>query len=325
MIIDIHAHYLPRTILDAVISGQRSFPSLSMLADGDTARFHFKGSEPTRPVMGNLRGTEHRLAWMREQGLDRQLVGGWLDAFGYQMPADEGADWSRFQNEEMQRATAAHDELIPLATVPMQDGKQAVRVLEEAMAGGFHGAMIGTQPKGDHGGLDEPGLDPFWEAAAASGAVIFIHPMFGSDDQRLSDYGMMNAVGRVTDTTVAVSRLLFAGHLLRHPELKVVVATGGAALPFMLGRLARNHEVHPGQYADPVAGFHQLYFDSIVFQPTALRFLCDLVGTDRVLLGSDYPFPIGDMTPTRVIRESGYDEAAMTAMLGGNATTLFRL
>ena len=199
-------------------------------------------------------------------------------------------------------------------------------MLREAMAAGFKGLMIGTQPKGSGGGnLDDPGLDPFWEAASELEAPIFIHPMFGSDDARLHDFGMMNAVGRVTDTTIAVSRLLLMGHPVRFPGLRLVIATGGAALPFMLGRLARNRDVYPDEVHDPEESFRKLYFDSIVFRTEALEFLCDMVGTDRVMLGSDYPFPIGDPKPTEVILNSKYDEAEKQAMLEGNARALFRL
>ena len=325
MNIDTHAHYLPQSSLDALTAGSRHFAGVEALADGDSIRLAFAGGAPTRPVMGKLRETESRLKWMDERELDLQLCGGWLDAFGYQLEPQEGADWSRFLNETMLKAASSTERVLPLATVPMQDGVQAAQVLREAMAAGFKGLMIGTQPKGDHGNLDDPGLDPFWEAASDLEAPIFIHPMFGSDDARLHDFGMMNAVGRVTDTSIAVSRLLLRGHPVRFPGLKLIVATGGAALPFMLGRLARNREVFPDEVMDPVESFHRLYFDSIVFRTDALHFLCDLVGTERVMLGSDYPFPIGDPAPIKVIQNSKYDEAEKQAMLSGNAQTLFKL
>jgi aminocarboxymuconate-semialdehyde decarboxylase len=325
MIIDTHAHYLPQCTVDTLTGGARQFPNVAATAEGDSARLSFGGGKPTRPIMGNLRGTAHRLQFMDEQGLQRQIVGGWLDSFGYELEAEEGADWSRFLNEDMLAATAAHERLIPLATVPMQDGELAAAVLREAIGRGCHGAMIGTQPKGGHGNLDDPGLDPFWAAAAELEAAILIHPMFGSDDDRLHDMGMMNAVGRVTDVTIAISRLLFSGHLLRFPGLRIVATTGGGALPFMLGRLSRNHAIDADNLADPVEGLRRLYFDSIVFRPQALRFLSELVGTERIMLGSDYPFPIGDITPTKVIHDAGYNEAETAAMLGGTAATLFRL
>ena len=324
MIIDMHAHVLPQSTLDALAGRASEFPSVQLIQADEQYRLAFAGHPPTRPIMKGLRDPEPRRAWMAEAEIERQLPGGWLDAFGYELEAEEGADWSRFLNIEAIRACAGDPTLTPLCTVPMQDGRLAAEVLREAMRAGMPGAMIGTQPKGGHGNLDDPDLDPFWEAAADLGVPIIVHPMFGSSDARLSDMGMMNAVGRVTDVTIAVSRLLLVGHLGRFDGLALVASTGGGALPYMLGRLARNAKIHDSM-ADPVAELQKLYFDSIVFRTEALRFLTDLVGVDRVMLGSDYPFPIGDRAPRRVIETSGYGDTEVQAMLGGTAARLFHL
>ena len=110
---------------------------------------------------------------------------------------------------------------------------------------------------------------------------------------------MINAVGRLSDTTIAVARLLFSGHLLEYDRAQCILSHGGGALPFALGRLVRNVEAHPGHYADPAAGLARLHVDSCVFRPDALQFLVSLLGARRVMLGSDYPFPIGDPAPLR--------------------------
>ena len=325
MIIDIHAHALPQDLLDALAVGARTFPSVQLDQGAAGMTLSFAGAPPTRPVMSGLRDTAKRDAWVREQGVDVQLIGGWLDGFGYELSGEEGADWSRFQNEEMINAFAAHAHLIPLATVPLQDGRRAAQVLTEAVQAGMPGAMIGTQPHGSHGNLDDPDLDDFWSTAAELGAPIIVHPMFGSADARLLDYQMVNAVGRVTDVSIALSRLLFSGHLQRFDTLKLVASTGGGALPYMLGRLARNHAAYPGQFADPVEGFHRLYFDSIVFERPTLEFLVAKVGADRIMLGSDYPFPIGDPQPTAVITEGAFSDDEKALMLGDVARQLFAL
>ena len=156
--------------------------------------------------------------------------------------------------------------------MPLQSGRHAARVLAEALDAGFHGAMIGTQPKGEGGALDDPDLDPFWEVASARKATLFVHPMFACGDDRLNEYDLVNAVGRITDTTHAVARLLYSGHLTRFAGVNLVIAHGGAALPYVLGRLKRSHAVHP-KYAEPEAGFRRLYFDTVLFEARALRFL----------------------------------------------------
>lgn len=325
MTIDIHAHCLPQEVLDAARDEAHRFPSINIIQADDGVALSFAGNPPTRPVNSRLRRHPPRLEWMRERGIDTQLVGGWLDAFGYELEPHEGADWSRFTNEHTRTACAALNGVISLATVPMQDGRLAAAVLTEAVAAGMPGAMVGTQPYGNRGNLDDPQLDPFWETAAELGVPIIIHPMFGSQDARLQDFEMMNAVGRVSDVTTAISRLLFSGHLLRYEGLVVIASTGGGALPYMLGRLARNHAAFPGRFADPVEGFSKLYFDSLVFQTDVLKFLVSKVGANRVMLGSDYPFPIGDPNPRNIIETAGFEQADVELMLGGVARELFRL
>ena len=323
MIIDTHAHILPQATLEAMSARTSEFPSVALIRKDEKFQLAFNGGKPTRPIMPKLRLFDPRQQFMTSSGVDLQLPGGWLDSFGYEIPAEEGADWSRFLNEGMLADCRDRDEVIPLATVPLQDGKLAAQVLREAIKAGMPGAMIGTQNKGTHGNLDDPDLDPFWEMAAELRVPIIIHPMFGSDDARLQDMQMMNAVGRVCDVSVAISRMLFTGHLTRFEGVVVVASTGGGALPYMLGRLERNHKAFPNQVVDPVEQFHELYFDSIVFQPDVLRFLTGKVGVDRVMLGSDYPFPIGDQDPRKVIETAGYANADVEAMLTGNARRVF--
>ncbi|MCH7543280.1 MAG: amidohydrolase [Proteobacteria bacterium] len=325
MIIDTHAHYAPQAMLDALKSGAGSFPSVELLHKDDKYRLSFAGRDPTRPLSPKLRDAEQRLAWMGEQGIDHQVTSGWLDSFGYELPAAEGAAWSRFINEHLISATAGSDKLTPLGSVPLQDGKMAAEVLSEALEAGFPGVMIGTLPFGGSGNLDDPTLDPFWQTASDLGATVFIHPMFGCGDPRLLDYEMMNAVGRGTDTTTAVARLLFSGHFLKYTGMKVVLPHGGGALPYMLGRLIRNYDVHRDQCADPAEGMRRVYFDSIVFDADTLRYLRGKFGAGRIMLGSDYPFPIGDLEPVKVVREAGLEEIEVGQILGETAARIFRV
>jgi aminocarboxymuconate-semialdehyde decarboxylase len=198
-------------------------------------------------------------------------------------------------------------------------------VLDEALDAGFNGVMIGTQPKGIGGNLDDPDLDPFWETASARCATIFLHPMYICGDDRLGKYDLLNAVGRLTDTTIAMARLFFSGHLTRFPGVTLVVSHGGGALPYALGRLRRNRAIHPEGYADPLDGFGRLYFDTVLFEPQALRFLCDVAGSDKVVLGSDYPFPIGDPEPVRVVNDTPLTESERRSILGKTAARIFHI
>jgi len=178
MIIDTHAHTVPGTMLDALKSERRLFPSVRLHADGPMPRLEFAAGGPGRPIQPRLWDLAQRRDWLKQASVDGQLVGGWTDIYGYDLPGEEGADWARFYNEHMRKDAAALNTVFPLATVPLQDGKLAARVLEEALDAGFHGAMIATQPKGVGGTLDDPSLDPFWEVASAREAALFLHPHY---------------------------------------------------------------------------------------------------------------------------------------------------
>jgi aminocarboxymuconate-semialdehyde decarboxylase len=325
VIIDTHAHVVPASLIETLRAEPRIFPSVRLIAEGGTTRMAFAGEAPTRPIAPRLSDLDDRKQWLARQKIDHQVVGGWTDVYGYELPGEEGADWARFLNEHLRRDADALVALTPLATVPLQNGALAARVLEEAIDAGFKGAMIGTQPKGLGGNLDDAELDPFWEIASARHATIFLHPMYICGDDRLDGYDLLNAVGRLTDTTIAMARLLFSGHLTRFPGVTFVVSHGGGALPYALGRLRRNRAIHPDGYADPLDGFRRLYFDTVLFEPQALRFLCDVAGSDRVVLGSDYPFPIGDPEPARVVDETPLTAAERRAILGETAARIFHI
>ena len=188
MIIDCHSHLVPNALLAEIAGRATDFPAIRLIDQGAGFGFSFAGGKPTRPVAKPLQDLEKRGAWMAANAIERQVVGGWLDMFGYEIPAREGAAWSRLINRHFRALAGADPRFVPLATVPLQDGGAAAEVLEEAMDAGFPGVMIGTQPKGVGGVLDDPSLASFWEAADRRGAVIFIHPVFESGDNRVHEY-----------------------------------------------------------------------------------------------------------------------------------------
>jgi aminocarboxymuconate-semialdehyde decarboxylase len=325
MIIDCHAHLVPPSLLDAIRGEKDKFPSVRLIEEGGSLGFAFAGNKPTRPVSKPLTDIAARLQWLDTNKIERQVVGGWLDMFGYEIPAEEGDRWSRLINTHLAKAGKDQPRFIPLATVPLQDGARAAEVLKDAHAQGFKGAMIGTQPKGKGGVLDDPSLLPFWQAANDLGSIIFIHPVFESGDDRVHDYGMANAVGRITDTLIAVSRLIYAGHVTRFSNAKIVIGIGGAALPYVIGRLRRNYSLDKDKLGDPDAALAGMYYDTIVQDNRALRYLADVVGADRIMMGSDMPFPIGDLAPLKIVAETTFSDAERASINGGLAAKLFSL
>jgi aminocarboxymuconate-semialdehyde decarboxylase len=325
MIIDCHAHLVPPSLLDAIRAAKANFPSVKLIEEGGSLGFAFAGNKPTRPVSKPLSDIAARLQWLDTNKIERQVVGGWLDMFAYEIPAEEGIRWSRLINTHLGKIAKEQPRFIPLATVPLQDGTRAAEVLKEAHAEGFKGAMIGTQPKGRGGVLDDPSLLPFWEAADSLGSIIFIHPVFESGDDRVHDYGMANAVGRITDTLIAMSRLIYAGHVTRFSNIKIVAGIGGAALPYVVGRLRRNYSLDKDKLGDPDAALAAMYYDTIVQDTRALRYLADVVGADRIMMGSDMPFPIGDLAPLKIVQETSFTDVERAGINGGLVQKLFGL
>jgi aminocarboxymuconate-semialdehyde decarboxylase len=324
MIIDVHGHLVPPDLLAAIRKERGRFPSLRLVEEGGGLAIAFAGGKPSRAIMKGLSDVAARLAWMDKQGIDRQVVGGWPDWFGYELPASEGEAWCRLFNDAQLAAARAEPRFVPLASVPMQDGARAAAVLKAAVAAGFPGAMISTLPRGIGSVLDAPDLDPFWAAADETGAVIHIHPSYDAGDTRVNDYGLANGVGRISDAIVAVARLLCSGHVTRYRNARICVPMGAAGLPFLLGRLARNHKITPG-VSDPRAGLASLYTDSILHDPRVLRFVVEMMGAERVMMGSDMPFPIGDEEPTKIIAAAGLKPDQAESITGGLAAKLFRL
>ncbi len=324
MIVDSHAHLVPPDLLQAIRRDRAHFPSVRMIEEGGGIAFAFAGGKATRPVSKPLSDIPGRLAWMRQQGIDRQVCGGWVDMFGYELPSAEGLAWSRLINDALLAAAKADRAFVPLATVPLQDGAAAAAVLKSAVAAGCPGAMIGTLPRGIGSVLDAADLDVFWAAADDLGAAIHIHPSFDAGDDRTNDYGLQNAVGRITDAMVAVARLICKGHIARYKNIKFIAPMGSAGLPFLVGRLRRNFELTPG-LGDPAEALGRIYTDTVLHDPRVLRFVIEIVGADRIMMGSDQPFPIGDLLPTKIVAAGGLDDATAARINGGLAAELFRL
>jgi aminocarboxymuconate-semialdehyde decarboxylase len=337
--IDVHAHHVPPEFLRRLreAAARRTFPHVQVEdVAGGGVRVKIADEPWTRPVAPGLRELGTRSERLARSAIVAQLNGGWTDLFGYSLPPDEGAAWSALLNdtlsESLAEASTADVRYLPLATVPLQDGRLAALELARTARAGHPGAMISTWIPAHGGGrdLDDADLEPFWAQAEALRMPVMIHPVFagGGDDKRIHDLGLANAVARPNETALALSRILYGGVLERYPQLTLIVSHGGGALPAILGRLARNYELlrdAGDAVADPVAGFAKLSFDSVVFSPHALRALLAVARPGAVMLGSDDPFPIGDPRPRAVIEapELDIDNGLRSGLLGGNACATF--
>jgi len=324
MIVDAHAHLVPPDLLAAIRKDKDKFPSVRQIEEGGSLAVSFAGAKPTRPVSKPLSDIAARLAWMDKQQIDKQVVGGWVDLFGYEIPGAEGEAWARLTNDTLLAASKSEPRFVALGTVPLGDGARAASVLKAAMSAGLKGAMIGTLPRGAGSTLDHADLDPFWAAADETGAFIHIHPSFDAGDVRVNDFGLANGLGRVTDAVIAIARLISAGHVAKYRNAKIFAPIGAAALPFVLGRLKRNHAITPG-IGDPAEALARIYTDTIVHDVRVLKFVIEMMGTERLMMGSDMPFPIGDTEPMKIVADAGLTPAQTASINGGLAAKLFGL
>ena len=209
-----------------------------------------------------------------------------------------------------------------LATVPLQDVPEAAAELERAVGLGLKGVSIGSNVNGKD--LDHPDFLPFFTKAEALRAVVFIHPLDVIGVERIRSYYLHNGLGNPFDTAVAAARLAMGGVLDRFPRLQVCLAHGGGALPYLVGRLDRIHKVRPEgrekARRKPSAYLRRFHYDTVVHSDLVLRYLVDLVGNDRVVVGSDYRFDMGCLDPRRTlvaVRELSRKDRSV--ILGGKA------
>ena len=324
MIVDCHAHLVPPDLLNAIRKDAAKFPNVRQIEDGGSLAFAFAGGKPTRPVSKPLSDIPARLAWLAKSGIDKQVVGGWVDMFGYELPGAEAESWARLANNCLLATAKAEPHFIPLASVPLGDGARAGAVLKDAVKAGFAGCMIGTLPRGPGSTLDAADLDPFWQAADDTAALVHIHPSYDAGDARVNDFGLANGLGRITDAAVAVARLISAGHVVKYKNAKFFAPMGAAALPFVLGRLKRNAAITPN-IGDPVAALAAIYTDTILHDVRVLKFVIEMLGTDRLMMGSDMPFPIGDSEPLKIVAAAGLSKDQADSINGGLAKRLFNI
>lgn len=273
-----------------------------------------------------------RLEHMDRMGVDVQGLATFVSEYAYWAPARVGADAARMQNDRIAQAAAAHpDRFVPLgATVPLQDVDLAIEEMERAVDElGFSGVQIGGTVAGHN--LDEPRFRPFWAAVEDRGVPVILHPSGYPESHRLRDYFLVNCVGNPLETMVAATRMIFSGLFEEHPGITLVLLHGGGYLPFYAARSDHTWKVRPEARRripdhPPSHYIKLLYYDTVVFQPLYLRHLVEIVGSDRVMLGTDFPFDMGETDPVQLVDSvDGLSEAEATAIKGGIAQSVFGL
>lgn len=326
-VLDTHAHIVPRSLLSALEDAPVAGFSARRTDQGWVVAV--PGTGDTRPIGARMTEPAPREAWQRQAGVTRQVLSPWLDIQSAPLNPARARDWARTVNDAMAES-AADANTVALASVAVDDGDQAADdVLEAWKRTEFAGLILNTDPSAGPA-PHEAAYDPLWTVAAAEGIPVVLHPPTCGPSGDLTSLGTMgNVHGRLIDNSVAVTKLILAGVLDRHPALRLVLVHGGGFLPYQAGRLDggyRTKEAFAGELerGKPSAYLGEFHYDTVGLSGPAIAFLAGLVGPGRVLLGSDYPFALGDPEPVRTVRESGLDDAYVEAILHTNAETLFR-
>jgi aminocarboxymuconate-semialdehyde decarboxylase len=328
--VDLHTHILPREWPDMRdVSGYGGWVRLEHEPGRSIAQMVIDDT-PFRTVFANTWDPLARLEEADFHGVDIQVLSTVPVMFSYWAQPQHALALGRLLNDHIADVVRDHPtRFVGLGTIPLQAPELAIAELERCVGElGLAGVQIGTHVDGLN--LGEPVLYPVFEAASDLGAAVFVHPWDMLGGERLARYWLSWLVGMPAETAVAISSLLFGGVLERLPRLRIGFAHGGGAFPGQIGRIQHGFEVRPDlcavdtqlSPADHLAKDGRparFYVDSLVHDADALRRLIQLFGAERVALGTDYPFPLGEAEPGRLIRSLGLDAASEAALLGGTA------
>jgi aminocarboxymuconate-semialdehyde decarboxylase len=327
-VVDLHTHFFPRAWPDlAARYGGGAWPSLHHTGPGQATVM--LGDRVFRQVTAATWDAEVRLQEMDRDRVDYQVVSATPVLFAYDQDQAHALDCARLMNDEaLALAERGKGRLLPLCQVPLQDPDAACRELSRSMRAGHLGVEIGTHvgPRN----LDDEGLVTFLQHAAAENAAVFVHPWDMLAPERMPRHMMAWTVGMPAETQLSIVALILSGAFDRLPRsLRLCFAHGGGSFAFLLGRLENawhRHEVARGRSLHPPSHYLDRFgVDSAVFDEAALAFLVSVMGEDRVILGSDYPFPLGEERVGALVRGSRLSAAARGKVLGGNAMAFLGL
>ena len=329
-VVDLHCHYLnPEVNAKTAHLNPAQHDPTTVYANELTRKTNVEQMKTRAP---KLTGVTERLVDMDRMGVDVQAVCPAPYHFFYFTEPDYGAQLAREVNEGIAKIVAdTPDRFVGLGSVPLQDSQLAIRELDYCVQKlGMRGIEICTNVNGKN--LTDPSLklDKFFARCEALGVVIFMHPLGYTQADRLTNHYFNNVIGNPLDSTVAVSHLIFDGVMARYPTLKVVVAHGGGFIAHYWARMdhawraradCRTVIKHP-----PSSYLEKFYFDTITFDPEMLKRLIDRFGADHVVLGTDYPYDMGEEDPLGLLAQvKRLPKASRDLIAGGNAARLLQI
>jgi len=326
MIIDIHTHFYPQDLIDQARGG--------MAIDGLTTFFkeerefiqHRQGAR--YPLPREFHDRDEKLGQMDALNIDISILSAAPTLFMYWLDKKEGSEFCAWMNEKLaEHIQPFSGRLFGLTTVPLQDPGLAVQELRRTILElKFCGVQIGTSIESKP--LDDPAFEPFFKEASHLGVPVLIHPYSVGKRERFEAFHLNNMVGNPLDTEIAAARMIFSGFLDRFPDLKIILVHGGGFLHYQIGRFNHTYSLLPENErpAHP-PGFYlqRFYYDTVLFDPEPLDFLCKIAGPGQIMVGTDSPFAAQDINFKRNIDSLGLDGPSKEKIFSKNALYLFHL
>lgn len=322
MRIDIHTHIMPEKMPNW--TEKFGYGEFIHLEHRNCEACMIKGDKLFRVVEENCYKPEARLKEMDETDVTMQVLSTIPVLFNYWAKPADGLETSRFLNDHIAETVSKEpDHFIGLGTVPMQDTDLAIKEMERCMKElRMPGLEIGSNINGKN--LSDESFFPFYEAAEKINCSLFIHPWEMMGETQMEKYWLPWLVGMPAETSRAICSMIFGGVFEKFPKLKVSFAHGGGSFPFTIGRIEHGFKVRPDLVAvdnpiNPKNYLGKFWVDSLVHDRKAMEFLIELMGEDFICLGSDYPFPLGESKPGRLIEKMDLGKKVTNKLLYKNA------
>jgi aminocarboxymuconate-semialdehyde decarboxylase len=319
--IDIHTHIVPEDF--PRYAGKRNdTPWPSMRPAHECHRHVMIAGKVYRTVSDGSWSVARRIEDMEGMRVARQALSPMPELLSYWLPLDDARALIRYLNEQIAEMIArAPQRFVGLGAVPLQDTEAAIRELEYITGRlGFRGVQIASHV--NDASIGETRFEPFFAAAARLGAAVFVHALRPAGQERIVGPFAEQAVCFPGEIALAAASMITGGIAARHPALRIAFSHGGGAMPVLMHRLAhawanipKSKEALP---ESPVVYARRFYYDALVFDPHAARFLVESYGASQVVLGSDYPFNMGDRDPVGTLERTGLDAATIAAITSGN-------